>query len=82
MEMLQPGDELGFVLEPANKLWPVCQPGQDDLYRHLSPQRSLVSSIHSAESAAAYPIEKLIPFDRLTCLIGHTTLPIMITPTG
>src|SRR5690606_31702820 len=52
VQVFEAGDEVGLRLEPADELRVVGEIRQDDLNRHLPPNRRLVGAVHSAKTTS------------------------------
>ncbi len=64
VRVLQPGDELGLGLEPADERRIVGEPGLDHLDRHLTPDDRLVGAEHRAERAPSDLLAQLVAAHR------------------
>ena len=64
--MFQPGDELRLDFEAAHKVWLIGKLRQDDLDRHLPPQRGLETAVNSARRACSYPFAELVALECLS----------------
>ena len=60
VRVLQPGDELGLGLEPADERRIVGEPGLDHLDRHLTPDDRLIGAEHRAERPSTDLLAQLV----------------------
>ena len=64
VRVLEPGDELGLGLEPADERRVVGELGPDHLDRHLAPDDRLVGAVDRPEGAAPELLAQLVAADR------------------